>query len=82
MSPGVVDTGAHLGVGNMWVCLPKFVQAVRKSCVIIGKGQGGDMMKSMVTALPTTRMTNKMMMCVPVTRPPINIWTDGGPRSL
>ena len=43
MSPGVVDTGAHLGVGNMWVCLPKFVQAVRKSCVIIGKGQGGDM---------------------------------------
>jgi hypothetical protein len=48
MSPGVVDTGAHLGVGNMWVCpesgcLAKFVQAVRKSCVIIGKGQGGDM---------------------------------------
>ena len=31
MSPGVVDTGAHLGVGNMWVCgsgLAKFVQAV------------------------------------------------------
>ena len=48
MSPSVVDTGAHLGVGNMWVCpesgcLAKFVQAVRKSCVIIGKGQGGDM---------------------------------------
>ena len=46
MSPGVVDTGAHLGVGNMWVGLSglaKFVQADRKSCVIIGKGQGGNM---------------------------------------
>ena len=47
MSPSVIDTGAHLGVGNMSACpdgrLAKFVQAVRKSCVIIGKGQGGDM---------------------------------------
>ena len=31
MSPGVVDTRAHLGVGNMWVFLSglaKFVQAL------------------------------------------------------
>ena len=43
MSPGVIDTGANLGVGNMCVCLrgclAKFVQ-VRTSRVMIGKGAG------------------------------------------
>ena len=36
----VVDTGAHLEVGSVYVCLAKFFQAARASCVMIGKGQG------------------------------------------